>query len=195
MVAACQHPNILMLYGIVAEMPHYAHIVEDMPKGTLYETLRAEGQALDWELRWIMVIEIGKALSYLHENNIIHRDLSSYTVFLTLDYHPKVFDFGFYTYDIMAVLAPPTREALSGGVHLKHLNIYIKSKAQMISIVMEWCYGKLLRQYRLMPMSKTNKAFFGNKRSKRGSSYRLPQKLRKIILATWQDPTASNGRK
>jgi sterile alpha motif and leucine zipper containing kinase AZK len=93
-MAQCQYPNIINLYGIVTETGHHALVMEYMPKGSLRGVLNDKSQELSWETRWLIAIDIAKGLSYLHSKNILHRDLKSLNILLGNDYHAKICDFG-----------------------------------------------------------------------------------------------------
>ena len=94
MMAQCQHPHIVGLYGICDEVGHKGLVIEYMPGGSLRSVLENKKQDISWETRWTMAIDIGQGLSYLHDRGIVHRDLKSLNVLLTADLHAKIGDFG-----------------------------------------------------------------------------------------------------
>ncbi len=94
-MAQCQFPYIIRLYGVCLEVGHAAMVMEYMTKGSLYQVLHDEKEALPWNsIRWKIAIDVGKGLSYLHGQKIIHRDLKSLNVLLDDQYHAKISDFG-----------------------------------------------------------------------------------------------------
>ena len=98
LMAQAQFPSIVRLYGVCLEPGHYAMIMEYLPKGSLYEVLHNAEEPLPWNpVRWNIALDISKGLSYLHSQQIIHRDLKSPNVLLDNYYHAKISDFGLST--------------------------------------------------------------------------------------------------
>ncbi|BAT03417.1 Os08g0103000, partial [Oryza sativa Japonica Group] len=67
---------------------------EYMPGGNLYDFLHKQNNVLDLLTILRIAISISKGMNYLHQNNIIHRDLK--TANLLMGYHQvvKIADFG-----------------------------------------------------------------------------------------------------
>lgn len=86
------HPNIVRLYGIVLE-PECCIVLEFMQNGSLYMLLQSEDK-LSWKKRYEIVTDIANGLAYLHENEIVHRDLKSLNVLLDKYNQAKISDFG-----------------------------------------------------------------------------------------------------
>ena len=86
------HPNIVRLYGIVLE-PECCIVLEFMQNGSLYMLLQSD-KPLSWKLRYEIAWDIANGLAFLHENEIIHRDLKSLNVLLDRANQAKISDFG-----------------------------------------------------------------------------------------------------
>ncbi|KAF0521653.1 kinase-like protein [Gigaspora margarita] len=82
--SVCYHPNIITFYGVTKE---YAN------EGTLREYLKTNFTRLQWTDKLSIAKEIAHGLLFLHENNIIHRDLHSKNI-LIHEGKPKITDFG-----------------------------------------------------------------------------------------------------
>ncbi|MBA2657162.1 MAG: protein kinase [Tatlockia sp.] len=93
-MAQCQFPQIVGLYGICDEVGHKALVMEYMPKGSLRSVLDDKGEEILWDRRWTIAVDIGKGLTYLHEKGIVHRDLKSPNILLDVNYRAKIGDFG-----------------------------------------------------------------------------------------------------
>jgi len=87
-----KHPNVLVCYGFYLS-PKYSMVMEYMPKGSLYRVNRYE-EPLPWSIRIKIAMHITKGISFLHERNIIHRDIKSLNVLLDDNYNAKLSDFG-----------------------------------------------------------------------------------------------------
>jgi hypothetical protein len=87
-------PQIIQLYGVVIDKMPYSLVMEYMPKGSLYTVLHSR-EALSWELRENIALDIAKGLDYLHTvHQVLHRDLKSANVLLDNQYNAKLTDFG-----------------------------------------------------------------------------------------------------
>ena len=87
-----RHPNIVQFYGYCMS-PRYCIVMEYMPQGSLYDLLYSR-KDIQWELRIRMAIDMARGLLYLHEENIIHRDIKSPNVLLNEHFEAKITDFG-----------------------------------------------------------------------------------------------------
>ncbi|RIB26292.1 hypothetical protein C2G38_2163676 [Gigaspora rosea] len=88
------HPNIITFYGVTKDnYENYNMILEYANEGTLREYLKTGFTKLEWTDRLYIAKEIAHGLLFLHENNIIHRDLHSKNI-LIHQRQPKITDFG-----------------------------------------------------------------------------------------------------
>jgi len=95
LMAQCQFSQVVELYGICQGPGHVAMVMEYLPKGSLYHVLHDSKETLPWNpIRWNIAIDMGKGLSYLHSQKILHRDLKSLNVLLDQHYRAKITDFG-----------------------------------------------------------------------------------------------------
>lgn len=62
----------------------YKHILvlEYANNGSLSAYLREQINKLDWKNKLSLALQLAKAVSYLHDNDIIHRDLVTFIQFL-----------------------------------------------------------------------------------------------------------------
>jgi TPR repeat protein/serine/threonine protein kinase len=94
-MANCQHPAIVRLYGICTQRGQYGMVMEYLHKGSLYDVIHNTEEKLPWNpVRWQIAMDIEKGLAYLHSKEILHRDLKSLNVLLDSHYHAKIGDFG-----------------------------------------------------------------------------------------------------
>ena len=93
-MAGCHHPNIVPLFGVCVEEGKLALVMEYLEKGSLYGMLRDTEISLTWSRRFTIATDIGKGLTYLHGQNVIHRDLKSLNILIAKDDTAKITDFG-----------------------------------------------------------------------------------------------------
>ena len=96
-VAALRHPNIVQVYDFDVQNGTPYMVMEYIEGGTLkshLEDLTRQGKALSIDEAVHMVKEVGKALSYAHHHQMIHRDVKPANVLLEVGGRVILTDFG-----------------------------------------------------------------------------------------------------
>ncbi|KAM3245399.1 hypothetical protein ACQJBY_056624 [Aegilops geniculata] len=102
-IGSIHHINLVRLIGFCAEKSYKLLVYEYMPKGSLDMWIYSQGDntapRLDWRMRHKIIIQIAKALSYLHEERmdiIAHLDVKPQNILLDDDFNAKLSDFGLW---------------------------------------------------------------------------------------------------
>ncbi len=90
--AQLQHPNIAQLYDTGSADGHPYLAQEFVDGGTLAE--RFGGKPQDPKAAAVLVETVARAVGYLHDRGVLHRDLKPGNILLAADGTPKVTDFG-----------------------------------------------------------------------------------------------------
>ncbi|XP_064972043.1 serine/threonine-protein kinase STY17-like isoform X2 [Musa acuminata AAA Group] len=88
------HKNIVHYLGACVKPTELCIITEYMTGGNLYDHLHKEHISLELPHLLKFSIDICKGMDYLHQNNIIHRDLKTANLLLDANSVVKVGDFG-----------------------------------------------------------------------------------------------------
>ncbi|XP_027909656.1 probable serine/threonine-protein kinase PBL26 [Vigna unguiculata] len=89
------HENVVMLRGSCSEGNNRLLVYEFICNGSLDQHLSQHSRRpLTWEERIKVAIGAAKGLLYLHQNNIIHRDMRPSNILVTHDYEAMLGDFG-----------------------------------------------------------------------------------------------------
>ncbi|KAF0463063.1 kinase-like protein [Gigaspora margarita] len=111
------HPNINLLYGLTKDPidEHYVLILQFANEGNLREYLRKNFKELKWTDKYRIGKEISQGLLFLHNNNIVHRDLHSKNI-LVHERKMMIADFGVIFWEISSGRPPfqsfTSREAI-----------------------------------------------------------------------------------
>lgn len=89
-----RHKNVVQFIGACTKPPSLCIVTEFMSGGSVYDYLHKQRGTFKLPTLLKISIDISKGMNYLHQNNIIHRDLKAAN--LLLDEHEvvKVADFG-----------------------------------------------------------------------------------------------------
>ncbi|XP_063165466.1 interleukin-1 receptor-associated kinase 4 [Candoia aspera] len=95
-MAKCQHKNLVELLGFSNDFDQPCLVYDYMPKGSLLDRLACldNTSPIPWETRCDIAYGASNGISFLHENNHIHRDVKSANILLTETFVPKLSDFG-----------------------------------------------------------------------------------------------------
>lgn len=91
-----KNENIIEYYGVHCENNEVSIIMDYAKLGTLTKFINdnSNQKNQDWEINIKLIREMTKGLIYIHGENIIHRDLKSLNILLTINNSIKISDFG-----------------------------------------------------------------------------------------------------
>ncbi|XWS42198.1 hypothetical protein CRYUN_Cryun17cG0147600 [Craigia yunnanensis] len=89
-----RHKNVVQFIGACTRAPNPCIVTEFMARGSIYDYLHK--QRGDFKLPSLLkvAIDVSKGMNYLHQNNIIHRDLKTANLLMDENQVVKVADFG-----------------------------------------------------------------------------------------------------
>lgn len=89
-----RHKNVVQFIGACTRPPNLCIVTEFMARGSIYDFLHK--QKGDFKLPSLLkvAIDVSKGMNYLHQNNIIHRDLKTANLLMDENEVVKVADFG-----------------------------------------------------------------------------------------------------
>ncbi|XP_010531127.1 PREDICTED: serine/threonine-protein kinase STY17-like [Tarenaya hassleriana] len=89
-----RHKNVVQFIGACTRSPNLCIVTEFMAQGSIYDFLHKQKGVFKLQTLLKVALDVSKGMNYLHQNNIIHRDLK--TANLLMDEHGvvKVADFG-----------------------------------------------------------------------------------------------------
>ncbi|KAI0494477.1 hypothetical protein KFK09_024615 [Dendrobium nobile] len=89
-----QHKNVVRFVGACSNPPHFCIITEYMHGGSLYDYMHKQKNILELSLLLKFALDVCNGMNYLHQKNIIHRDLKTANLLMDNNQVVKVADFG-----------------------------------------------------------------------------------------------------
>ncbi|XP_065880826.1 serine/threonine-protein kinase STY46-like isoform X2 [Euphorbia lathyris] len=89
-----RHKNVVKFIGACTRPPNVCIVTEFMCGGSMFDFLRKQKQVFNLQSLLRVAIDVAKGMNYLHENNIIHRDLKAANLLMDENGVVKVADFG-----------------------------------------------------------------------------------------------------
>lgn len=95
-VTKVKHENIITIYEVTKTFRH-AYLFMELAADTVTDFIRRRKKPLTEVQAWFWMSQVLKAVIYLHDRQIAHRDLKLDNLLLDKDYNIKLTDFGFAT--------------------------------------------------------------------------------------------------
>ncbi|XAR72670.1 Dual-specificity kinase [Bertholletia excelsa] len=89
-----RHRNVVQFIGACTKPPTLCIVTEYMSGGSVYDYLHKQKGTFKLPALLRVAIDISKGMNYLHQNNIIHRDLKAANLLMDENEVVKVADFG-----------------------------------------------------------------------------------------------------
>ncbi|KAI9080454.1 hypothetical protein K1719_037568 [Acacia pycnantha] len=89
-----RHRNVVQFIGACTRPPNPCIVTEFMSRGSLYDFLHKQRGVFKLPSLLKVAIDVSKGMNYLHQNNIIHRDLKTANLLMDENEVVKVADFG-----------------------------------------------------------------------------------------------------
>ncbi|XP_056169934.1 serine/threonine-protein kinase STY46-like isoform X2 [Syzygium oleosum] len=89
-----RHKNVVQFIGACTKPPSLYIVTEFMSGGSVYDYLHKQRGVFKLPTLLKVAIDVSKGMNYLHQNNIIHRDLKAANLLMDENEVVKVADFG-----------------------------------------------------------------------------------------------------
>ena len=102
MLKKLNHPNIVQVIDFGKEDETFYTVMEYI-EGEDLKKLLLHKKVEDFHRRYDIILRIGNGLHYLHENNIIHKDIKPENILISKNNEVKIIDFGLAHYNRLRI--------------------------------------------------------------------------------------------
>lgn len=110
-----RHPHIVQLFRAFTFQDITYVALELCPNGSLTDMMRRRKYLTMGEIRR-MLIQVCGAVKYLHDRDVVHRDIKAGNIFLDADMNVKLGDFG-----LAAIMEPSPRSGSADSQAIQHI--------------------------------------------------------------------------
>ncbi|VDN92642.1 unnamed protein product [Brugia pahangi] len=135
------HPNIVRIFGIVADEAPLLILMELCEGGSTLSFLRKNRGMIVPQLKMRFITETASGLKYLEQKNCIHRDIAARNCLLTRNFHIKLSDFG------MSDEKTPIQDKSLDKVPIKWLAPETMQNRIYSTKTDVWSYGIMIEMY------------------------------------------------
>ena len=89
-----RNPYILTIFSLFEENNTAYYVMEYLTGKDLKQVLKEHGEKLPWNELKKIIIPVMDALSVIHQDGVIHRDISPDNIYVCADGSPRLIDFG-----------------------------------------------------------------------------------------------------
>jgi eukaryotic-like serine/threonine-protein kinase len=93
LVGKLDHPHVIKIYDVVSQ-PNLHYVVMEYAAGGTLEKFCESGHLMDREAACDVIFTCAKALEYVHEQGLVHRDIKPGNILLSSGTEVKITDFG-----------------------------------------------------------------------------------------------------
>ncbi|CAF3630309.1 unnamed protein product [Rotaria socialis] len=106
LLSRLRHKNLTAVIGICFDIDVYPRIILSFSDhGTIIDFIQSNPTKVDWSLRLLWCLNTSDAMEYLHQSNILHRNLKSSNILIGVDLRAHICDYGLIS------LLQPLRQA------------------------------------------------------------------------------------
>ncbi|KAF5457876.1 hypothetical protein F2P56_021950 [Juglans regia] len=105
-ITTLHHKNIISLFGFCFEDNNLLLVYDFLSRGSLEENLygnKKGGKAFGWQERYNVAMGVAEALDFLHNGcvePVVHRDVKSSNILLSMDFEAQLSDFGLASWSL-----------------------------------------------------------------------------------------------
>nr|XP_006811919.1 PREDICTED: receptor-interacting serine/threonine-protein kinase 1-like [Saccoglossus kowalevskii] len=97
LIAIATGPNLVPIHGFIRQHDSYSIVLDYMKHGSLRQLQNTSSTRVPVSLKYRMVDEMLAAMTYLHENCVVHGNLKRDNILIDDDFHVKISDFSITT--------------------------------------------------------------------------------------------------